>query len=116
MSRNRVILQIDPKTELPIRIFRIPNESFKFPPEVIREWPKRDAVESIRRQVFARAGYECEGCGTRLTWNMGHLHEQQPKGNGGEVSLTNCRLLCFDCHEGRGDSEHGDRRWGGRNS
>lgn len=103
--------EIDPATGLPIRIFRIQQAAFKLPPDRVREWPKRDAVESIRRQVFARTGGECEFCAKRITWDSMHMHEQQHKSLGGEVSLENSVGLCARCHL---DVEHGDRKWGGR--
>lgn len=109
-----MMVEVDPSTELPIRIFKLPNMAFALPPERVREWPKRDAIEAIRRQVFAREKFRCRHCDKRLTWDIGEMNEIVPKGKGGEVSLDNCELLCHGCHQGRPDSVHGDRRWNGR--
>jgi len=74
--------------------------------------PKFDAVGAIRKQVWKRCGGRCEDCGGAV-WETGslfarmHMHEQTPKGNGGEVSLTNCRGLCYHCHI---DVAHGNRK------
>jgi hypothetical protein len=38
-----------------------------------------------------------------------HSHEQIPKGNGGEVSLTNNVGICYDCHFNTPEA-HGDRK------
>lgn len=69
-----------------------------------------DAIEDIRRQVFARSDGDCEFCGATITWNTMHQHERISRGEGGEVSVANCVALCYQCHIGRKDSEHGDRR------
>lgn len=71
---------------------------------------KADAVGNIRQQVFNRANWRCEHCGASLTYKTGQMHEKLPKGKGGEVSLENCMLLCYNCHQGRPDAEHGARR------
>jgi len=114
LSRNRVLVEIDPATQLPIRIFRVNAEAWRMSADRVREWPKRDAVEAIRRQVFERDKYECRHCGALVTWKNGEMNEIKPKGDGGEVSLANCELLCYGCHQGGKAAVHGDRRWGGR--
>lgn len=76
----------------------------------IAQWPRKDAVESIRQQVFERANNECQRCGKPVTWSTMHMDERIARGDGGEISLANCWALCYDCHEGRSDSEHGERR------
>jgi 5-methylcytosine-specific restriction endonuclease McrA len=86
-------------------------EAWKIPPERLRHWPKADAIRTIRKQVFERAGYMCEFCGKNLTWEGGEMHEKLPKGKGGEVSMDNSVAVCHQCHTGRADSEHGNRRW-----
>jgi HNH endonuclease len=74
--------------------------------------PKFDAVGAIRKQIWARCGGRCEDCGRPVTetgslYRRGHMHEVLPKGNGGEVSLDNCRFLCYNCHI---NVAHGNRR------
>jgi 5-methylcytosine-specific restriction endonuclease McrA len=75
--------------------------------------PKKDAVGAIRSAIWKRCGGRCEWCGTPVTeagplWKRGHMHEQVAKGNGGEVSLDNSVMICYDCHFG--DNGHGNRR------
>ncbi len=114
MSRNRVMCEID-ELGSPIRIFRVASAALAFPPEKVREFPRREAVGSIRLQVYNRDDKSCVRCGKPLTFYQMHMHERKAKGTGGEVSLANCWAMCYDCHEKpNGFSEHGNRRWGGR--
>lgn len=76
----------------------------------VLETPRADAVESIRRQVFERAGYKCETCGDRVTWDSGHLHEKHHRGKGGEVSVENGQCLCYNCHLNDPIVGHGKRK------
>jgi len=99
--------EIDPVSKRAIRIFRNEKYALPFPPEIVRELPKRDAVEDIRRQVFERCEGLCEKCGKILSWGSLHMHERQFKSKGGEVSVENGWGLCSRCHL---DQEHGDRR------
>lgn len=95
---------------LPSRIFR--DKSWRLLPEDEVVWmPKKDAVESIRRQVFDKADYRCHDCGNPTNWLSGEMHEVLPKGKGGEVSIDNSVCLCHNCHTGSKNSRHGDRRW-----
>jgi hypothetical protein len=76
--------------------------------------PKFDAVGLIRKQIWQRCGGACEWCGKRITetgllWKRGHMHEQIPKGNGGEISLDNSVMICYTCHF-EDDRAHGQRR------
>src|SRR5882672_1978935 len=48
------------------------------------EWPRTDAVRSIRQQVYER-DKECQRCGKPLTWATGHLDEKVSRGEGGEI-------------------------------
>jgi hypothetical protein len=100
-----------------IRIFRnqgMACSSSAFDEDRVREYSRKDAVESIRKQVSNRAKYLCERCGERIGWGSGHMDEKISKGDGGEVSVFNCWWLCYDCHIGdNGYSEHSERFWGG---
>src|SRR5690349_14503573 len=78
----------------------------------IQKMDRSEAVGSIRRQVFERAGYECEWCGRPIILergapNSGEMHEVLPRGKGGEISLANSVAICKSCHRNIG---HGDRR------
>lgn len=109
MPKQLVWVEVD--GDRPIRILRNHLEVWKLPLEQVRQWPKSEAVKNIRDQVFDRCKGECEHCGKRVTKLTGELHEMIHKSLGGEVSLDNCRFLCHGCHQGRKDSEHGERRW-----
>lgn len=73
----------------------------------IKEYPRKNAKEEIRRQVFELSGGECQNCGNPLTWGSMHMHEKIHRGKGGEVSVENCEALCYGCHI---EIKHGDRR------
>lgn len=116
MSRTRVICEIDPKTDRIIRIFKVPKRALDLSiqnPELIREYPRSEAIKEIRLQVFARADGKCEYCGRPITWDTGELHEELPRGKGGEYSLANSRAICFRCHR-EDERGHKSRRlhWG----
>ena len=96
------------------RILRTNADAWRLPPEIVQQWPRAEAVKAIRQQVFERSKGECEDCGVRLTEYMGHMHERQSRGKGGEISMDNSCFICYNCHIGRDDAEHGDRKWGGR--
>lgn len=114
--RGRCWVEIGPNKE-PVRIFRSRAAAVTFPvnePNYIADWPRYDAVHSIRVQVYERADWLCERCGKLVTFKTGEMDEKVSRGEGGEISLQNCWLLCYDCHQGHTFSEHGERRWGGQ--
>lgn len=115
MPKQLVFVEIDTVTELPIRILRTTKDALALPPEVVRQMAKSVAVGFIRQQVVDRARRGkliiCEYCGDVVNEFIGEMHEKLPKGNGGEVSLSNCVFLCHNCHTGKQDSEHGNRRF-----
>jgi hypothetical protein len=76
--------------------------------------PKKDAVGAIRSTIWKRCGGRCEWCGKPVTesgsrFRRMNMHEQVPKGSGGEVSLTNSVGICYDCHFNSPEA-HGDRK------
>lgn len=97
--RNRVFVEIDEAGNV-TRIIKSKGGACFVPPERLRELPRKDAVEAIRKQVFERDEYLCRYCGKQLTWHTGHCDEIIPKSKGGEVALSNCQLLCAHCHIG----------------
>ena len=117
MAKQSVFVEINPKTELPIRIVKHTWQVAKLDPEIVRRMARSVAVGYIREQVIERAKRNnlilCEFCGNVLTEVTGEMHEVVPTGDGGEVSLENCRFICNLCHTGR-TGEHGDRYWGGK--
>ena len=113
-KRHRVFVILDPDTGKPTRILR--RADFKMSGPAPIEWPRTDAVRSIRQQVYER-DKECQRCGKPLTWATGHLDEKVSRGEGGEISLDNCWMLCARCHILSPTSEHSNRslRFGERN-
>jgi 5-methylcytosine-specific restriction endonuclease McrA len=102
------MVEINPQTKKPIRIFKYPARALFLPPDIIAEWPRKEAVESIRRQAFEKYEYLCRYCGATVTWATGHCDEETSKGRGGEVSIDNCQILCSSCHIGP-KGKHSDR-------
>lgn len=78
------------------------------------EVKREEAVFQIRMVVFHRAEGRCQKCGKRCIWEVGHMHEQVARGNGGCVSIENSRWLCPGCHIFGKDAAHANRRlhWG----
>ena len=114
MARNRVFVEVRFKDGYDIvRIFPHFSQataSRAWKEGRVIEYPRRDAVEIIRRKVFQRAKNQCERCSKRLTWDSMHLDEKISRGEGGFIGMENSWALCADCHILRKDSEHGDRR------
>jgi hypothetical protein len=109
------MVEINPTTGEFLRIFKSPKAAFALEPERVVEWPRAEAIARIRHAIFVRSGGKCEyGCGRSfpedgpLKVRM-HMHEEIPKGNGGEVSLQNGRGICYYCHFGD-DRAHGNRK------
>jgi hypothetical protein len=95
----------------PIRIFRTEHaasQSQAWDLGMVKAWNRARATEAIRRRVFYRDGWLCVHCGNSITWETGHLHERQHRGEileisenewqGGEVSLANSETRCYHCH------------------
>lgn len=110
MSRGRVWVELlDGRI---IRVFKNVSQATLSEswPNNVKEYPRKDAVGEIRKRVFARANNECERCGKNLSPGQGHMDEKISRGEGGEISMSNCWELCYNCHIGRPDAEHGNRR------
>jgi hypothetical protein len=80
------------------RIFRSLSASI-FPGSKSVQITRSFAVHSIRSQIFERSKGECELCSAPVTWDTGHMHEQIPRGKGGEISLENSVFVCAACHK-----------------
>jgi hypothetical protein len=104
---SRVMVEINPQTKKPIRIFKYPSRALFLPTELVAEWPRKEAVAEIRAELVRRSCGECAYCAGPL--GSGHMHEKQHRGKGGEISLENSIMICARCHEG----EHSGRapRW-----
>lgn len=99
MSRSRCYVEY--KDGQPFRILKKPRFTDKLD---IREIPRKDAVASIRHQVFERTKGQCEWCGEIITengWSKMELHEVKFRSQGGEISVENSVGICHDCHTGR---------------
>ena len=63
--------------------------------------PRLDAVREIWDTIFTRSAGKCEYCShpiTRSGWTKGEMHEEVPRGTGGEISVFNSKMICRDCH------------------
>lgn len=107
--RNRKTVVVETKGEEIVRIFRSEQAASESQETVVR-MGKPDAILKLRKQVFARSENECERCGKFLTWQTMHMDEKLARGKGGEYSMENCQAICYDCHMGRPDSQHGLRK------
>jgi 5-methylcytosine-specific restriction endonuclease McrA len=52
----------------------------------------------IRQDVFKRDKNMCVFCGKDVKY-VGHVHHKIPLEKGGDNSLENLQLLCFECHK-----------------
>lgn len=113
MSRTRVYVELDPSSTRVIRIFTAAGLAriAQIEGRNVTEWPRLNAKESIRRQVFERANKECEDCCRPISWGQMHLHEKIFRSHGGEVSLDNCMALCYRCHNGSAGARHPQLQW-----
>lgn len=95
----------------PVRIFRTDKaaaNSVAWDEHRVKLWHYARAVQEIRHAVFERDGWACIHCGNDVTWNTGHMHEKQARGDireveegtysGGEISLDNSETRCYNCH------------------
>lgn len=85
----------------PIRIFRndyTAQTSSAYDEGRVVEYPRKDAIASIRMQIFERSRNSCENCSKLLTFGTMHMDEKIPRSKGGEISLTNGQALCYTCH------------------
>lgn len=93
----------------PVRIFKnfkaIPLEEM-----AVYLMDRRDAVGSIRHQIFVRQEGHCDKCNEIVTEQQMHLHEKIFRSKGGEISLDNSIGLCASCHEFGPDAEHRNRK------
>lgn len=58
----------------------------------------KDAVASIRHQLWLRCKGHCELCTADVTEQSGEMHEMKHRGRGGEISLDNSVFACPQCH------------------
>lgn len=51
-----------------------------------------------KKQALERAHYKCENCGTGLSMTTAEAHHKTSVDAGGSDTLSNCKILCHDCH------------------
>jgi|ERR1035437_970319 hypothetical protein len=87
-----------------VRIFRTDKARWAFPGFAILI-RYSTAVSEIRHLLYLRSNGMCELCTSAVTETSGHMHEQQHRGKGGEISLDNSVFICPKCHQ----DAHSDR-------
>lgn len=100
--RGRVFVEYDATGQI-CRIFRHRRNavvSAAWEEKRIHEYPRKDAVEFIRKRTFDIAEGHCKYCGKYCSWEVGEMHEELPRGKGGEISIYNSVWSCHDCHTG----------------
>ena len=102
---------VDDVHSAPVEIFKSQSEAiraFMATGTHLVEMDRTRAVVHIRSKVYARAKGRCEKCNATLTPMTAHMDEKISRGEGGNISLTNCWLLCSMCHIGP-TGEHANR-------
>ncbi len=75
------------------------DQEYNFPEHPGRYPPNWD---QIRRNVYARDGFQCTDCGAKGGSNGDtelHAHHQTPISDGGSHQMSNLRTLCYSCHD-----------------
>lgn len=62
---------------------------------------RRDFSRKIKVAAFERADGRCEDCTSRLSPGNVEYDHRVPFALGGESTLENCQVLCFNCHGGK---------------
>jgi len=63
--------------------------------------PRREFPAKVREQAFARSKGACEGCTAHLYPGKFAYDHVIPDALGGEPVLTNCEVLCENCHKAK---------------
>ena len=108
MKRRMVWVEQHPFVPRALRIFKSQKAAFASKVFVVQMF--RDiATNDIRHALFLRSQGFCELCASVVTEKSGHMHERDPRGKGGEISLENSVFICARTHQ----LEHKDRapRW-----
>ncbi len=61
----------------------------------------------VKLEAWKRAGGHCERCGKQLAWanhkegewGAWEAHHKVAVASGGQDTLSNCKVLCLDCHK-----------------
>lgn len=54
--------------------------------------------EDVKAQALRNAGYKCEKCHKTLSMVTAEAHHKTSVSAGGSDALSNCQILCHDCH------------------
>ena len=61
--------------------------------------PRRQEFSAkVKAQAFSNCDGVCENCGIKLTIGNVEYDHDTPDGLGGEAKISNCRVLCRNCH------------------
>ena len=99
MSKEYVFVEIDMEGDV-VRIFKNRSDASDCIDlnNIVVQMDYTLAVGDIRHHIFLRSGGNCELCGSMVTEEGGHMHEQVHRGKGGEISLANSVFICARCH------------------
>lgn len=73
-----------------------PNAPVSPPTPAAKPNHSRSISKALKHRVWRRDNGTCTNCGTRKNLNYDHI---QPFALGGPTTLTNLRLLCFQCNQ-----------------
>jgi 5-methylcytosine-specific restriction endonuclease McrA len=54
--------------------------------------------EETKKDALKNAGFKCEKCGKSLSMSTAEAHHKTSVASGGKDILSNCKILCHDCH------------------
>ena len=109
--RGRVLVEYDADGQI-CRIFRNHRTavlSAAWEEKRVAEYPRKDAVSIIRKRVYDLAESLCVYCGKHCSWEVGEMHEEVSRGQGGEISIYNSVWSCHQCHTGP-EGQHKERK------
>ena len=55
--------------------------------------------ETTKLQALQRANYRCEKCGKSVTMATCQAHHKTSVAAGGNDTVSNCKILCINCHK-----------------
>ncbi len=55
--------------------------------------------EATKEAALKRANFKCEKCGKNVNMHTCEAHHKHSVKSGGNDALSNCQILCKDCHQ-----------------
>lgn len=55
--------------------------------------------KETKQEALEKADYKCECCGKKVTMETCEAHHEHSVRAGGGDELSNCKILCIDCHK-----------------